>query len=347
MSGQWESLLPTDERRGWKDLVGHTRFENAQGTRQDPRQIAFFLRGAGLRVLAGDPQPMRIRALRFNAFLIAHVQSGPLSIEWARTRPNSHGRYLFLFVNRGAISFDGDSRVWSSPSGGLCVIFPGRIPVEVQIDEGSEFVVFSFDQAEIEPYVLTPTNMDEARTGSTAFRAIYAYLQAITEQPRSKEDAKDSRILRALTQDVARTVAIAAMGDGDSDGVFRHAQRVIHEHASDPEFDVDQLASHCGVSRRTLNRVYARHDLHAASEILRTRTQRAMALISENHAVGIETVAAASGFSSLSTMARAFKKAYGTSPSDVRAKQRRFRTPHETGADTDQDDGKVDASGLL
>ncbi|MFB7843781.1 helix-turn-helix domain-containing protein [Microbacterium sp. NPDC056052] len=300
--------------------------------------MALFLRGAGLRVLNGDPQLMRVRALRFNAFMIAQVQSGAMAIEWTRTRPHSHRRYLFMFVNRGAISFDGDSRVWTNLSGGLCLIFPGRTPVDVHIDEASEFVVFSFDQAEIDPYVLSPTNMDEAKTRSTAFRAIYAYLQAVTEQPRIKEDEKDSRILRALTQDVARTVAIAAMGDWGSDGVFQHAQRVIHEQAVDPDFDVDQLATQCGVSRRTLNRIYAKHDLHAAAEILRTRTQNAMALISENHAIGVETVAAASGFNSLSTMARAFKKAYGTSPSDLRAKQRRFGAPEGSRSDPDQED---------
>lgn len=281
---------------------------------------------------------MRVRALRFDAFIIAQVKTDPIVIEWARSRPSAQGRYLFMFVNRGAVSFDNSSRVWTNPSGGLCLIYPGDTPVEVQMDDASEFVVFSFDQAEIEPYVLSPTNMDEAHTGSTAFRAIYAYLQAATEQPRVKEDAKDSRILRTLTQDVARAVASAAMGDWASNGVFQQAQRVIHEQASDPGFDVNQLAAQCGVSRRTLNRIYAKHDIQAAAEILRTRTQKAMALISENHALGIETVAAASGFNSLSTMARAFKKAYGTSPADLRTKQRQFGIADRLMPEHDQGD---------
>jgi transcriptional regulator GlxA family with amidase domain len=96
---------------------------------------------------------------------------------------------------------------------------------------------------------------------------------------------------------------------------------MVDQHSIEPAFDVDALAARCKVSRRTLDRIYARHDLSPAQEIRRSRAQRAIPLLAESMTLTLEEVATASGFGSITTMNRALKWAYGLSAAALRRVQ--------------------------
>lgn len=310
-------LLPAVEREGWHWLVGHRRYHHWPTANSGP-WIMTFLTGAGLRVMRGDPRSLEMKAIRFNNFLIAHLRTPPLHVRWTRDRTPAQSRYMLLFVNHGSITVEGAEH-WASSGGGLCLIFPGTTPADIQSTEKSEVIIFTFEQSEVVPYMLTPSNIADIRPGTTVFRASYAYLQATVDEPQMAEQPEETpEVLRTLTREVARALAKSFLVEDESEATFLHAQRMVDQHSTEPDFDVDALASRCQVSRRTLDRLYARHGLSPAQEIRRSRAQRAIPLLAESTALTLEEVAAASGFRSITTMNRALKWAYGLSAGAMR-----------------------------
>lgn len=311
-------LLPVVEHEGWHWLVGHRRYRHWPTANSGP-WIMTFLTGAGLKMIGGDPRSVEMKAIRFNNFLIAHLRTPPLHVRWTRDRLPAQSRYMLVFVNHGSIVIEGDAEHWASPGGGLCIIFPGAEPVDIQSSEKSEMIVFTFDQIEVAPYILTPSNIRDIRPGTTVFRASYAYLQAAVDTPQADGQQDEmTEVLRTLTREVARALAKSFVLQDESEATFLRAQRMVDQHSIEPAFDVDALASRCQVSRRTLDRLYARHGLSPAQEIRRSRAQRAIPLLAESATLTLEEVAAASGFRSITTMNRALKWAYGLSAGAMR-----------------------------
>jgi len=311
-------LVPVVEHEGWHWLVGHRRYRHWPTGTSGP-WIMTFLQGAGIRVLGGDPRSLEMKAIRFNNFLIAHARTPPLHVRWTRHRRPAQSRYMLLFVNHGSITIGGGAEHWVSHGGGLCIVFPGTEPVDIQSTEKSEVILFTFDQIEVAPYMLTPSKIADMRPGTTVFRAAYAYLQATVDVPQVAEQPDDAtEVLRTLTREVARALAKSFLIPEESEATFLHAQRMVDQHSLKPDFDVDALAARCQVSRRTLDRIYARHDLSPAQEIRRSRAQRAIPLLAESMTLTLEEVATASGFRSITTMNRALRWAYGLSAGALR-----------------------------
>ena len=311
-------LVPVVESEGWHWLVGHRRYQHWPTGTSGP-WIMTFLKGAGIRVVGGDPRSLEMKAIRFNNFLIAHVRTPPVHFRWTRDRRPAQSRHMLLFVNHGSITIGGGAEHWASPGGGLCIVFPGTETVDIQSTEKSEVILFTFDQSEVAPYMLTPSKIADIRPGTTVFRASYAYLQATVDVPQVAEQPEEAtEVLRTLTREVARALAKSFLVPDDSEATFVHAQRMVDQHSLEPEFDVDALAARCQISRRTLDRIYARHDLSPAQEIRRSRAQRAIPLLAESMTLTLEEVATASGFRSITTMNRALKWAYGLSAGALR-----------------------------
>ncbi|MEZ2352159.1 helix-turn-helix domain-containing protein [Caballeronia sp. RCC_10] len=96
--------------------------------------------------------------------------------------------------------------------------------------------------------------------------------------------------------------------------IWERAKDHIDANLSDPEFNVDCLCDAIGVSRRTLNRVFAIHGTTAVRCLWQKRLDASHALLAEGRARHIADVAAACGFSDFSHFSRAFKKSYGFAP---------------------------------
>ncbi|MDR6867943.1 AraC-like DNA-binding protein [Microbacterium resistens] len=305
--------MPKDPPRGWSDLVGHRRYGYDSQRPESRRALAQFIAGAGITVVEGDLSTLSVNALRLNTFFVARMTAAQLHVSWTRDRIPARSRYLYLFVNQGMVEFLGDAERVVADGGGLCIVLPGRVPVEFRILGPTEMIFFTFDEREILPLSLSQSNAGSLSRSSTVFRGAYAYLQAITA-PQSEESDGESLVLRTLTRDVARAVIAEAAVRRKVDPLFETAQLVIAERALDSRFTIDDLARACGVSRRTIYRVYADHSTSPSEELRRKRLERALDVLENNPGTSLAGVAAASGFGSVSTLERAFRTVRGVSP---------------------------------
>lgn len=95
----------------------------------------------------------------------------------------------------------------------------------------------------------------------------------------------------------------------------------LHQHLTEPELDISQLASLAGVSQVYLRRIFKKqHGVSPAGFVIRQRLQLAKQLLEENRTVN--QVAAATGYRDPLYFSRLFKKHLGLSPTEYRQKHR-------------------------
>jgi len=92
--------------------------------------------------------------------------------------------------------------------------------------------------------------------------------------------------------------------------------RFLHQHASDPHLDAEQVAAACRMSRRTLYRVLGTEGV--AQRLRRIRVERARAMLLDAPHRPVAAIAAACGFDSESGFHRAFRAATGMAPGEYR-----------------------------
>lgn len=99
------------------------------------------------------------------------------------------------------------------------------------------------------------------------------------------------------------------------------AKQYIQDHLSDPLLNCEQVAGAAGISSRHLARLFNLEQLSLSQFIQERRLERAQQLLmsARGQRLDISEIAYSHGFSSQSHFARAFKKRYGTTPSDARA----------------------------
>jgi AraC-like DNA-binding protein len=104
-------------------------------------------------------------------------------------------------------------------------------------------------------------------------------------------------------------------------GVLERAKSYIEANLGDSELDVEMVSNAIGVSRRTLNRIFAAQGTTAARWLWQKRLEASHTSLTEGRAQHIADVAVACGFSDFSHFSRAFKKTYGVAPNTL-VKQR-------------------------
>ncbi|MEM9893957.1 MAG: AraC family transcriptional regulator [Actinomycetota bacterium] len=122
--------------------------------------------------------------------------------------------------------------------------------------------------------------------------------------------------------------AIALSADPPEESVAEfNRQRVLSyagQRLHDPALNVTTIAQAFGVSPRTIQKLFAADDIQLGTRIRQARLQRAReALIDPQHRHHTVTVIAAdNGFAGPTQFARAFRAAYGCSPTDYRRAHR-------------------------
>ncbi|MEZ4966503.1 MAG: ATP-binding protein [Saprospiraceae bacterium] len=92
----------------------------------------------------------------------------------------------------------------------------------------------------------------------------------------------------------------------------------IFEHLDESDLDGDRIGRHFGLSRVSLYRKLNALTGQSISDFVRaTRLSKALQLIREGH-LNLSEIAYQTGFSSISAFSRAFKQAYGKSPSEMK-----------------------------
>jgi LacI family transcriptional regulator len=96
------------------------------------------------------------------------------------------------------------------------------------------------------------------------------------------------------------------------------ALKTIEQRAYDPEFNTEELATICGVSSRTIGRLFEQHRLRSPYQVLlNVRVSTAQHLLQESQLTADE-IAFRCGFTDYSSFYRIFKNHVGISPSAFR-----------------------------
>ena len=103
---------------------------------------------------------------------------------------------------------------------------------------------------------------------------------------------------------------------GNDERLMERIMKVVNEHLSDSEFNVEVLTSEVGISRAQLHRKMKEMTGLPVSEFIRNiRLEQAVRLLKEQK-VNVTQVAYAVGFSSLAHFSTVFRKQFGVSPSE-------------------------------
>lgn len=145
----------------------------------------------------------------------------------------------------------------------------------------------------------------------------------------------------ALAQAVAsHIVDLAALAIGTGTEVAHEAQQRgvaaarlqavktdIRNGLSDPGLSPATIAARHGVTPRYVHKLFERDGTSFSEFVLARRLERALEMLRDPHFAGhtISTIAFDCGFSDLSYFNRTFRRAYGATPSDIRAEAFRIR----------------------
>lgn len=109
-----------------------------------------------------------------------------------------------------------------------------------------------------------------------------------------------------------------AAEEGEADDAHARVVRHILAHLDAP-LAVADLAALAGLSRAHFTRSFTRHAGMAPAEfVMAERMRRAAALLASDHAAPVKDVAAIVGFDDPNYFAKAFRRVYGTSPTEFR-----------------------------
>lgn len=102
------------------------------------------------------------------------------------------------------------------------------------------------------------------------------------------------------------------------------AQQLISMHCQEPNFGATELAATLNISTRQLSRVFASEELSVAQQLLKARLQIAHQMLSgpEYQHLPLADIARTSGFRAQAHFSRAYRNAYGISPSQHRRELR-------------------------
>lgn len=124
-----------------------------------------------------------------------------------------------------------------------------------------------------------------------------------------------AELLRAVVSPLARGGSQIPMSDEVRLAALRDCVRREH---SNPDLDVAQLARRHGISRRTVEHLFATRGESPASFIRSTRLASAVTQMRTHPSALISDIAYAAGFRDVTTFTRAFRRAFGDSPSNYR-----------------------------
>jgi AraC-like DNA-binding protein len=192
----------------------------------------------------------------------------------------------------------------------------------------SRFLSFRLPRTRLEPLV---TDLDSCllqpirhRTGALAL--LPSYIKAIdeaTSAPAEIQEIVAAHVydLIALTLGASRDARQIAAGRGVRAVRLRAIREDIIAHLADPALSVVAVAQRQGVSPRYVGMLFDGIGTTFSSFVLEQRLARARCMLADPRhgcrAIGV--IAAACGFGDVSYFNRSFRRAFGKTPSDIRA----------------------------
>ena len=309
---------PFDPTHGWVGLSTHRYYDFPIGrprSRAQSSLFARFLRGAGLDPAEGSLDEIGIQAIRFDAFIAAHVVAARGALRWARQEAARRSRIVFLLVSRGLLELDGAAPTFVSEEGGISILFPSDKPVILRARQSVELVLFSFDVSEVLPLRL---NVGLRSPDNGILRSCYACLRAAISTWTPPQQPS-SMVMRGLIRETARALVATAVDSAQDPSRFSQAMRVIEAEHANPLLNADRLAERLRVSRSTLVRDFHRHGTSIATALQHTRVRSLQGLMRACPDLSNNALAQGAGFGSVATMRRAVRAVRAQSIAQLRA----------------------------
>ena len=160
-----------------------------------------------------------------------------------------------------------------------------------------------------------------------ALRLLRSYLSAVWDAPiDAGPDLQRSLVthvydLLAVMMGAKRDLAAVAQERGVAAARLSAIKRDIVRHLASPDLSIAVLALHHCCTTRSIQRLFEREGTTFSEYLLQQRLARAHDLLGDpdRRAEKISSVALDCGFGDLSYFNRAFRRRYGTAPSEVRA----------------------------
>jgi AraC family transcriptional activator of tynA and feaB len=173
------------------------------------------------------------------------------------------------------------------------------------------------------PRVVYRSRLAPARYG----RSVASHLRAIAEQAAHLPPEQRILAIGVATEMALSILQIEMHGSMDVerfDAGFYHAARaLIYSHCTDPDFGPERVASVLKCSRAALYRAFAGRDQSVAAMIWSARIEHAQDMLTSAlySDLLIGEIAFRSGFVDHPTFNRIFKRRYGMSPQEARARR--------------------------
>lgn len=250
------------------------------------------------------------KAVRFNGFVVLRAITRNATFVWTRTHPIGQRRYVFYFVNNGAVELSGGPGARFVGGHGAGLIYPGTAKIFLRSRIESDFTIFSFDAHAVQPAKLPPDADVDLPPMSPVLWSAAAFLNGLLSTPPASR-VQSVNVLRKMTSDIAVGLLNEARKDSADDHLSVRALQIIEANFANPRFTVEDICAQTSLGRRSLERVCAAAGF-APSEALRARrAKNALDLLLSLDSFSVQEIWQPSGFASAESMRRAFLHFYG------------------------------------
>ena len=277
----------------------------------DTTDLNVFVATAGVRESWLRGLDMRsARAARFDGFLVARGVMRNATLVWTRTRASARRRFMFYFVNSGALEVSGQTGTHHVEGHGVGLIYPGTGQIALRTLIESDFTVFTFDAQAVYPATLSPETGAELPQASPVLWAACAFLNGLlTAQQASR--VQSAQVLRKMTSDIAGSLLAEASMSQAGDHASNAVLQTIDANFHNPLFSVADIVTQTGLARRTLERVCASAGFTPFDALRARRTEHALSLLLAQDSLRVHDIWSPSGFVSPEQLRRAFLHFYG------------------------------------
>lgn len=233
-----------------------------------------------------------------------------------------HGWAKLVWQVSGSSTFEGDDAAFELTQGDA-VVLPMCEPYQLHMKKDYDGIMMIFDPSQKAGWPNLKQGFVKPISGNAAVAAAGAAMASMLSN--AVGDATDR-----LAVDFALDMILRCMVTLDTDSAevlnttrLRRAASLIEQNLANPEYTPSEIAKDLGVSRRTLYQEFAAAGISPAKLAKRMRLDQARRdILDVNQRLTLMEIALKNGFADSSSFSHAFRRAFGTAPSMLKASQR-------------------------
>ncbi|MFP5078423.1 helix-turn-helix transcriptional regulator [Rhizobium sp. YIM 134829] len=242
--------------------------------------------------------------------------------------PNLNGLDLVMFsmpFGESTLTYEQRGRVETAEAGEILVHSTAEV-LQSHSRQVGRTLAIALPRAKILPLVMSEDRFDMTRLGrdNPACTLLRSYADTLISQDIQPDFALADKIGDQLCDLAALALGASARGRERrlagralSDARLHRAKQFISRNLNSGHLNESQLSAHLAMSESAVRKLFAESGTPLARYIRMQRLERASRLLAQKHSTSqrVVDIALDCGFESLSAFYRAFRQAYGTTPS--------------------------------